>query len=184
MAVGQNHVVALVPANPVLVPRIVASPQDATLLYGGSTSLVAAATGTLPLSYQWLKDGFPLAGANQPTLPLAAVSRALEGRYTLLVSNEADFASTSPAQVRVLVPQLAGTPRFMPGGRVEFEISDAIEDGLSQASRLTVEASSELGTEAQWAPLPGPVQLLGGKLIFFDYAATNFTKRFYRVVER
>lgn len=183
VAVGQNHVVALVPANPVLVPRLVSSPQDVTMPYGGSTSLTAVATGTAPLSFQWMKDGVPLGGADQATLPLNFGTRLSEGQYSVMVANEADSISSSPATVRVLVPQLAGTPRVMPGGRIEFEISDAVAGGLSQTNRLTVEASPELGTEAVWTPLPGPVQLLGGRLIFSDHSATNFPRRFYRVIE-
>lgn len=184
VAVGQSHVVVLIPATPVLVPRLLSSPLDVTVAYGGSTSLTAVATGTAPLSFQWMKDGLPLGGANQATLPLNFATRLSEGQYSVMVANETDSISSSLATVRVLVPQLAGTPRVMPGGRIEFEIADAIAGGLSQTNRLTVEASTELGTEAVWTSLPGPVQLLGGRLIFSDHSATNFPKRFYRVIER
>ena len=184
VAVGLSHVAVLVPATPVLVPRILSSPQNVTLPYGASTGIMVSASGTAPLSYQWIKDGLPLNAANQTSLTLNSVTRSSEGFYSLLVSNEADVALSLPAQVRVLVPQVAGTPRILVGGRVEFDMGDAFGGGFSEAGRLTVEASTNLGPDAVWLQLPGPVQFTTGRLVFTDHSASNFVNRFYRVIER
>lgn len=89
-------------------PVITASPSSQTLAVGQTASLNVTATGSPPLSYQWHKTGAPLAnggnvsGATTATLTLAPLTGADAGVYTVVVSNAAGAATSSPATLAVV----------------------------------------------------------------------------------
>ena len=87
----------------VLPPAITASPVGQTVVQGNAVTLTVAVTGSDPLSYQWYKDGWPVAGASASSLLLnGAVADG--GSYLVLVRNGAGTAISTPALVTVLVP--------------------------------------------------------------------------------
>lgn len=59
------------------------------------------ATGTPPLSYQWRKNGQPLAGQTAATLSLNNVQSGDAGTYTVVVSNSAGQLTSNPATLSV-----------------------------------------------------------------------------------
>ena len=90
------------------------------------------ATGPEPLSFQWLKDGLPLAdgpavtGATIDTLTLAGVLKAAEGSYRLVVSNPSGSVTSLVATLTVIDPVITGWPvsRYAePGQSVTFSVS-------------------------------------------------------------
>lgn len=67
---------------------ITVQPQDQTIGEGGSVQLTVQATGARPLSYQWYRDGEPLADATNRILTLTELTRADHGaRFSCVVSN-------------------------------------------------------------------------------------------------
>ncbi len=54
-------------------PAITAAPIPQTVQCGSSAAFTVAATGTLPLNYQWTLDGLPISGATATTLSLPDV---------------------------------------------------------------------------------------------------------------
>ena len=57
---------------------------------------------SIPVTYQWRKDGTPIAGANNSrTYSLAAPQPASAGSYTVVVSNAAGTVTSNPAIVTV-----------------------------------------------------------------------------------
>ena len=62
---------------------------------GQTVSFSAVATGTTPLSYQWLHGGNPISGATASSLVLSNVLFAQAGNYSVLVSNIAGTATSS-----------------------------------------------------------------------------------------
>ena len=68
---------------------------------GGSMILSGAATGTQPLSYQWLKDGQPIPGANQASFRISPLKGSSAGSYALRVTNVAGVATSPSALVEV-----------------------------------------------------------------------------------
>lgn len=70
----------------------------------GSITLSATITGTPPLSYQWLKAGKAILGANSATLTLDPAQLSQTGSYSLAVTNLTPVKKTSAAlAVAVLV---------------------------------------------------------------------------------
>ena len=89
-----------------LKPEITVSPQAPGLIFGGqSMNLTSQAQGKY-LTYQWQRNGQPIAGATGPSFSIADVNGSLhDGNYTVVVSN--DFGSVTSA----LTPlQVDGTP--------------------------------------------------------------------------
>src|SRR6185503_5224115 len=70
-----------------LAPRIVSQPHDASVFAEDSVSFEVAATGTGPLSYQWLFNGTEIPGATEPALTLSNVTPEQAGGYSVRVSN-------------------------------------------------------------------------------------------------
>ena len=75
-------------------PSISASPADSFACLGGDIELTVTATGVGPLTYQWIKDGVPIAGALGSTLSLTHVTNSDAGNYTVEVT---DGCSTETA---------------------------------------------------------------------------------------
>jgi uncharacterized repeat protein (TIGR01451 family) len=77
----------------VLDPWILGQPKDQSVTAGAPATFTVTAVGTLPLSYQWLKegvglvDGTNISGAHTATLTVAQVQAEDMGNYSVAVSN-------------------------------------------------------------------------------------------------
>lgn len=68
-------------------PRIVVPPASRAMTAGSSSTLLVVAESPIPLTYQWLRNGFPVAGATNVSLTLANFQAAYAGQYSVLVRN-------------------------------------------------------------------------------------------------
>src|SRR5207248_1181724 len=68
------------------------------------------ASGSAPLSYQWMKNGIALAnggivnGATAATLTLTGVGSSDAGNYSVVVSNSAGSATSTAATLTIIGP--------------------------------------------------------------------------------
>ena len=85
-------------------PRIVTQPADGTGLPGASVSLSVTAKGGTPLSYQWMKNGLAIPGANSAYFVIKSLQAADAGYYSVIVSNRDGKVSSNQAVVKVLDP--------------------------------------------------------------------------------
>lgn len=91
-------------------PSISGQPQNLTLTNGGSGSFSVTASGTAPLSYQWLKDSSVLANATNSAYSIAAATTNSAGSYRVIVSNSVGSITSSVATLTVLLPPIIVTP--------------------------------------------------------------------------
>jgi hypothetical protein len=99
-------------------PLILAAPPSTTTNAGATVTLSVAASGALPLSYQWVRDGTSflsndgrISGAQGPTLTISNVLGGDSGSYTVVVTNASGSAtSTPPAGLTVLDPVITRQP--------------------------------------------------------------------------
>jgi hypothetical protein len=82
-------------------PRITSAPASRFASAGDFVSLHVSATGTGPLSYQWLLNGSTLSGATGPTLFLGGVTRFDSGLYQVIVSSPTGETRSRPARLIV-----------------------------------------------------------------------------------
>jgi hypothetical protein len=101
--------VAIVPVAANTAPFIVQDPLEQLVSAGASVTLTAQAIGSLPLTFQWLKDGSPVAGATGASLTIPSAQSADEGNYSVRISNSAGEVTSAAARLTVAVPGVFGT---------------------------------------------------------------------------
>jgi hypothetical protein len=120
-------------------------PADLTVLEGTPAVFAVTAAGSPPITYQWLKDGFPITDATDATYRLPAVLPGNAGRYSVQVSNPA-------------------TPSLLSRGARLTVLSDPVPPTLTSLTgspdRVTVTFSEALNATS--AGTPGNYQLSGG----------------------
>jgi len=86
-------------------PSIIVQPVGGTITAGSDYTFLLEATGSLPLSYQWYKDGSQLTGATSNTYTITSASLSDAGGYTAIVNNASSSpVSTNTAQLIVNSP--------------------------------------------------------------------------------
>lgn len=133
---------ALLTVRAPAAPRITQQPQGRLALEGREVVLQGAAEGSLPLRYQWRRDGLDLAGATNSTLVLPRFTPAQAGAYSLVVSNQLGGALSSNALVTVLslgeaveAPHLTWTT----GGWTNWAVTDTnASDGTDAVQSMRV----------------------------------------------
>ena len=85
-------------------PAITLQPTNQTALVGATVSFSVVASGTAPLSYQWLFNGTNIEGALAETFSLTNVQPEQVGSYSVVVTNELGWATSAPAILMVLTP--------------------------------------------------------------------------------
>jgi hypothetical protein len=164
-------------------PVITLQPSPASLVanMGDYVNYFIRANGGT-LSYNWRQNGSNSVGANSSSLFLDNVGRAQNGNYFVIVSNSGGSVTSSVVSLKVLVPQLLGSPTFSPDGTLTLNSTDA-DGGLLSASDLAnfeAQASTNL---VDWETLINSLSLTNGNLQIVDPAQTNFPARFYRIIE-
>lgn len=82
------------------LPTVATQPQNQTACVGAPVSFSAAITGA-GLSYQWRKDGAPIAGANAHTLSIPSATAADVGSYDLVATNACGTVTTNAATLTI-----------------------------------------------------------------------------------
>ena len=96
-----------------IAPVITLQPTNYLVADEGSTiTLIAAATGTPPLSYQWTANGTPLVGQTNATLLLTNVPATLNGNALVLTVTNAYGSAPTPTYTFLTVN--SGAPQLLP----------------------------------------------------------------------
>jgi hypothetical protein len=154
----------------VVPPAITVQPTNQTVLAGSAVEFDVAASGTVPLNYQWQWNGTNLDGAVSQTLSLTNVQPAQAGSYSVMVTNAGGSATSAVAVLTVAGPPVLLNPRTIADGAFTFTIVGAA--GLA----YLVEVTTNL---VEWTPL-GSVSNQTGQAAFIDSTSSNSVARFYR----
>lgn len=95
--------------------RIIEQPQRAGAVAGDPVTLSVFAVG-VDLTYQWFRNGEPVAGATGAELVLPSATVDDAGNYTVVVSGTRGEATSAVAQVTILAGREAGRldPSYLP----------------------------------------------------------------------
>ncbi len=111
---------------PPVAPGFVRAPASRTAAAGSTITLEVEASGTPPLTYQWLFNGVPINGQTLSQLVLAAVRTGDSGNYSVRVTNAAGTATSPEATLTVLdPPSIVTQPQgqlVAAGSRVELRV--------------------------------------------------------------
>jgi arylsulfatase A-like enzyme len=94
-------------------PVITQQPQNQTNIAGTTATFTVGATGTPPLSYQWIFNSLAnrLPGATNDTLILPNVQASNAGLYRVVITNDAGSTQSVSARLTVLLlPSLTASP--------------------------------------------------------------------------
>jgi len=83
------------------LPAIAARPVSAVVTIGQATSLSVTSSGTVPFSYQWLKDNVILSGQTNRTLSFSSFKFTDSGSYSVVITNTIGMAISLPASLSV-----------------------------------------------------------------------------------
>ena len=83
-------------------PFVTLNPTNQVVLVGANASLNGAAQGTPPLSYQWQLNQTNIDGATSTNLSLTNAQFAVEGYYTLVISNTFGSATSAPVYLNIV----------------------------------------------------------------------------------
>jgi alpha-tubulin suppressor-like RCC1 family protein len=129
-------------------PIILDQPSSQTLPFGGNAAFAVAATGSLPLSYQWQFNGTSIPGATKTTLDLADVTAGNVGNYRVEVSNALGTVfSSNAALVRAI--SLAAAWGYNSDGQtnVPADLGNVLAVAAESYSSLALRTD---GTVAAW----------------------------------
>lgn len=90
-----------------IAPSITAQPQSVTVSPGANVPLSVSSTGTLPITYQWKRNGTDVPGAVAATLSLNDIQPANAGDYTVVLNNAGGAVTSSVARVDVFAGAIA-----------------------------------------------------------------------------
>lgn len=142
-------------------PSIMTSPNDVTVFVGSPASFSVTATGSDPLTYQWVKDGDDISGATSATLMIGSAQDASAGVYTVRVSNPAGIAYS--ANARLTVSQLPVAPSI-----TSQPSSITVTAGLAANFSVTAQGTGPLSY--QW--MKGAVTIAGATASSYSIATT------------
>ena len=159
-------------STPPVAPTITQQPVDLTVTAGQPASFTVAATGTVPLAYQWQRNGVAIAGATATTYAIAATVLGDSGAvFRAVVTNIAGSATSNNATLTVAAAAPVLTITQQPA-------DTSVVAGT--AASFSVAATCSSGTlVVQWQRSQGS----GATLTFADIAgATALTYSFSTVI--
>ncbi len=146
------------PSTQPSIPIGLATPYQSSQSVGSGQSITlrGMATGTAPLTYQWLLNGTPIAGATTSTLVLPTLSAANNGTYSETTTNAYGSVTTPVGTLLVYTPPLSSfTSRHAKtGGSFLWSIAAGRGRLVTVGTGGTILAS----TDGQaWAPVASGV---------------------------
>jgi len=81
--------------------RVLSALPSSAACLGDTVTFTVTASGSPPISYQWWKNGKPIAGATSPKLVLDNVDFGSDGQYSAVVTNPCSSATSESAELSV-----------------------------------------------------------------------------------
>jgi hypothetical protein len=127
-ALSQSQVLAHYGAayGPSLRPIISQQPAPTTNYVTLPAKMTVGAYGTIPLTYQWHKDGVDVPGATSSAYPIASLAPSDAGNYTVTITNPNGVTNSASAPLVVLAAPV--TPPAIPGLVLHITCDGSLND--------------------------------------------------------
>src|SRR6202790_5183115 len=136
-----------------VVPTITTQPVSQAVTAGQTATFSVVATGTTPLSYQWLKNGANIAGATSSSYTTPATTAADGGStFNVVLSNTAGTATSNAATLTVNAAPVAPTITTQPAnqtvtaGATSSSYTTPATTSFDNGARFTVVVSNSTGS--------------------------------------
>jgi alpha-tubulin suppressor-like RCC1 family protein len=145
-------------------PGISVQPQSPAVTIGANATFTVTASGTAPLSYQWKRNGFVIAGATTASYVLTTATPVRDnGWYQVVVANSSGAATSAAAFVNVAITptQIVAWGRNLEGeSTVPGSLVDAVAVVGGDAHSVALRAN---GTVVAWGRnVEGQTSVPGG----------------------
>jgi hypothetical protein len=125
-----------------VAPTIAAQPTSQIVIAGQTATFTVAATGTAPLSYQWLKSNANIGGATSASYTTPATIAGDNGaKFDVIVSNSAGSVTSAMATLTVNAAAVAPTITTQPANQAVM---------LGQTATYSVTATGTAPLNYQW----------------------------------
>ncbi len=140
---------------------VTGQPRSQTMTADNSVTFSVAATGALPMTYLWRKNGLGIPGANAATYTITQAAASDAGVYDVVVSNPSDSLASAPATLNLIGPGNAYTLTMLPGDNL---IANQLDRGNNRLNSVlpsvpvgTVLHTYTMGsfTKSSHGPQPG-----------------------------
>jgi hypothetical protein len=146
-----------------VAPAITAQPVDQSVVQGQMATFSVAASGTAPLSYQWSKNGSPIAAATSASYTTPATTLADDGSiYTVAVSNVVSSVTSASATLSVTTVAIAPSITAQP-------VNQTVNEGQTATFHVVATGTSPLSY--QWQK--NSVDIAGATSASYTTPATN-----------
>jgi sugar lactone lactonase YvrE len=150
LANGAGAVVSTAAELSVVIPpdapvAITTQPVGGSVYLGSYVSFSIQTTGTLPITYQWRKDGYDIPGATGATYSIAYATVANSGTYEVSASNV--LGTVTSTQATLSVSPFATNPILITaqptgalvvlGGAATFSVTGSLKAGAGATAPLT-----------------------------------------------
>lgn len=148
-------------------PTIVNPPANLTVTAGDPAQFSVSASGGIPMSFQWQKNGVNIPGATNPTYSIAQTTPADSGLYRCVVTNHVSSTTSTAAKLTVLPFNARPVPRILtPSSTLRWNVGTVVnfsgsatdeEDGELPASAYKWELRfyhKDTETSEHWHPGP------------------------------
>ena len=171
---------SLAPLVTLMAPAITVPPVNTNVFAGNNARFSVSATGSAPLTYQWLKGGVPVAdggavsGAQTNGLIFIPAATNHSGNYSVIVTNLGGSVTSSVVTLNVVpVPLLV-----LSNAPVGFAL---LAGGGAVSNNYIVQQTTNLAAPIAWIPLVTNVIGTNG-LIQFNETNKAAPFQFYRVL--
>jgi hypothetical protein len=168
-------------------PSITSQPVGGTTSPGTNFTLSVSASGWGALTYQWWRNGSPLAdgprvsGALTRNLTILNARRSDSGKYSVIVANAGGSVTSSNATVRILAQSALERPWRNAAGNLVIGIRDSESGLLTTADMPTLELQFSTNF-TNWVTVTNAMVLTNGQ--FQVEVSPTAARGFYRVIER
>jgi YVTN family beta-propeller protein len=128
-------------------PTIVTPPQNLTADVGANAFFSVKATGSLPMTYQWLKNGTNMNGPNSQTIVLPPVLLSDAGSYAVIVSSAAGSVTSAPGVLTVRGSFAVGSVITLGGPALPGGLSNIVRIAAGYTHALALRNN---GTVVAW----------------------------------
>jgi len=136
-------------SNSSMAPSIITQPKSQSVTAGQMATFSVATTGSTPLTYQWMKNGVSISGANSSNYSTPVTTIADNGaQFTVSVSNASGTASSNSALLTVTAPIIAPAITLQP-------LAQSVTVG--QAATFSVATTGTAPMTYQWNRNGSPI---------------------------
>jgi hypothetical protein len=129
-------------------PSISTQPAPLSVAVGATATLSVTATGSNPLTYQWLRGTTAIGGATNASYTLTSVAASDAGNYAVTITNSAGSVTTNAATVSVT------TSSTGPSTAAAVSAAQAFLATLSTTQQSTAQLAYTLAAARRWSNLP------------------------------